>query len=80
MTTNPLLVVLSFFSLLSSFFSGRETNLKFKMGLRVTDERLQEERQLAAFNGEEVVVDVVLLKPKHLEALLTLSLSGLLKL
>lgn len=30
---------------------GRETNLKFKMGLRVTDERLQEERQLAAFNG-----------------------------
>lgn len=30
----------------------RETNLKFKMGLRVTDERLQEERQLAAFDGE----------------------------
>ncbi|XP_042371186.1 phospholipid-transporting ATPase IC-like, partial [Plectropomus leopardus] len=27
-----------------------ETNLKFKMGLRVTDERLQEERQLAEFN------------------------------
>ncbi|KAG7498592.1 phospholipid-transporting ATPase IC [Solea senegalensis] len=28
-----------------------ETNLKFKMGLRVTDERLQEERQLAQFDG-----------------------------
>ncbi|KAE8284798.1 Phospholipid-transporting ATPase IC [Larimichthys crocea] len=28
-----------------------ETNLKFKMGLRVTDERLQEERQLAEFNA-----------------------------
>ncbi|XP_076614933.1 phospholipid-transporting ATPase IC [Chaetodon auriga] len=28
-----------------------ETNLKFKMGLRVTDERLQEERQLAQFNA-----------------------------
>lgn len=31
---------------------ARETNLKFKMGLKVTDERLQEERQLAAFDGE----------------------------
>lgn len=29
----------------------RETNLKFKMGLRVTDQRLQEERQLAAYDG-----------------------------
>uniref|UniRef100_A0AAV2IV86 Phospholipid-transporting ATPase n=1 Tax=Knipowitschia caucasica TaxID=637954 RepID=A0AAV2IV86_KNICA len=28
-----------------------ETNLKFKMGLRVTDEQLQEERQLADFDG-----------------------------
>ncbi|XP_030599115.1 phospholipid-transporting ATPase IC isoform X1 [Archocentrus centrarchus] len=28
-----------------------ETNLKFKLGLRVTDERLQEERQLAEFNA-----------------------------
>ncbi|XP_068609060.1 phospholipid-transporting ATPase IC [Brachionichthys hirsutus] len=28
-----------------------ETNLKFKLGLRVTDERLQEERQLAAFDA-----------------------------
>uniref|UniRef100_A0A8C5H9K1 Phospholipid-transporting ATPase n=1 Tax=Gouania willdenowi TaxID=441366 RepID=A0A8C5H9K1_GOUWI len=28
-----------------------ETNLKFKFGLRVTDERLQEERQLAEFDG-----------------------------
>uniref|UniRef100_A0A3Q3LTP8 Phospholipid-transporting ATPase n=1 Tax=Labrus bergylta TaxID=56723 RepID=A0A3Q3LTP8_9LABR len=28
-----------------------ETNLKFKMGLRVTDERLQHERQLAEFNA-----------------------------
>uniref|UniRef100_A0A3Q1EZJ4 Phospholipid-transporting ATPase n=1 Tax=Acanthochromis polyacanthus TaxID=80966 RepID=A0A3Q1EZJ4_9TELE len=28
-----------------------ETNLKFKMGLRVTDEMLQEERQLAEFNA-----------------------------
>ncbi|RVE65444.1 hypothetical protein OJAV_G00116530 [Oryzias javanicus] len=28
-----------------------ETNLKFKMGLRVTDEMLQEERQLAGFNA-----------------------------
>ncbi|XP_068190738.1 phospholipid-transporting ATPase IC [Antennarius striatus] len=28
-----------------------ETNLKFKLGLRVTDERLQEEHQLAAFNA-----------------------------
>lgn len=28
-----------------------ETNLKFKMGLRVTDERLQEERQLAQFDA-----------------------------
>ncbi|XP_070781239.1 phospholipid-transporting ATPase IC isoform X1 [Enoplosus armatus] len=28
-----------------------ETNLKFKMGLKVTDERLQEERQLAEFNA-----------------------------
>uniref|UniRef100_A0A3B5QCU7 Phospholipid-transporting ATPase n=1 Tax=Xiphophorus maculatus TaxID=8083 RepID=A0A3B5QCU7_XIPMA len=28
-----------------------ETNLKFKMGLRVTDERLQEERELAQFNA-----------------------------
>lgn len=30
---------------------SRETNLKFKMGLKVTDERLQEENQLAKFNG-----------------------------
>ncbi|XP_041741251.1 phospholipid-transporting ATPase IC [Coregonus clupeaformis] len=28
-----------------------ETNLKFKMGLKVTDERLQEERQLAQFDA-----------------------------
>ncbi|KAJ8338934.1 hypothetical protein SKAU_G00357200 [Synaphobranchus kaupii] len=28
-----------------------ETNLKFKMGLKVTDERLQEERQLAGFDA-----------------------------
>uniref|UniRef100_A0A8C9Y1F4 Phospholipid-transporting ATPase n=1 Tax=Sander lucioperca TaxID=283035 RepID=A0A8C9Y1F4_SANLU len=28
-----------------------ETNLKFKLGLRVTDERLQDERQLAEFNA-----------------------------
>lgn len=28
-----------------------ETNLKFKMGLRVTDEKLQEERQLAQFDA-----------------------------
>ncbi|XP_045922026.1 phospholipid-transporting ATPase IC [Micropterus dolomieu] len=28
-----------------------ETNLKFRMGLRVTDERLQEERQLAEFDA-----------------------------
>ncbi|XP_070706126.1 phospholipid-transporting ATPase IC [Pempheris klunzingeri] len=28
-----------------------ETNLKFKMGLRVTDEKLQHERQLAEFNA-----------------------------
>ncbi|KAA0719709.1 Phospholipid-transporting ATPase IC [Triplophysa tibetana] len=28
-----------------------ETNLKFKMGLKVTDERLQEENQMAKFNG-----------------------------
>ncbi|KAF7217704.1 phospholipid-transporting ATPase IC [Nothobranchius furzeri] len=28
-----------------------ETNLKFKMGLRVTDERLQEEQELAEFNA-----------------------------
>uniref|UniRef100_A0A673JXN7 Phospholipid-transporting ATPase n=1 Tax=Sinocyclocheilus rhinocerous TaxID=307959 RepID=A0A673JXN7_9TELE len=28
-----------------------ETNLKFKMGLKVTDERLQEENQLARFNA-----------------------------
>ncbi|KAM4719636.1 phospholipid-transporting ATPase IC [Anableps anableps] len=28
-----------------------ETNLKFKMGLRVTDEKLQEERELAQFNA-----------------------------
>ena len=34
------------------FFLCRETNLKFKLGLRVTDERLQEERQLAEFDGE----------------------------
>lgn len=33
-------------------FFYRETNLKFKLGLRVTDERLQHEQQLAAFNGE----------------------------
>uniref|UniRef100_A0A672HUM7 Phospholipid-transporting ATPase n=1 Tax=Salarias fasciatus TaxID=181472 RepID=A0A672HUM7_SALFA len=32
-----------------------ETNLKFKMGLRVTDERLQEERQLAEFDGETLI-------------------------
>lgn len=29
-----------------------ETNLKFRMGLRVTDERLQEDHQLADFNGK----------------------------
>uniref|UniRef100_A0A8D3D0Q9 Phospholipid-transporting ATPase n=1 Tax=Scophthalmus maximus TaxID=52904 RepID=A0A8D3D0Q9_SCOMX len=29
-----------------------ETNLKFKFGLRVTDEKLQEERQLAEFDGK----------------------------
>lgn len=34
------------------FFPCRETNLKFKLGLRVTDEQLQEERQLADFDGE----------------------------
>lgn len=34
------------------FFLCRETNLKFKLGLRVTDEQLQEERQLADFDGE----------------------------
>lgn len=34
------------------FFLCRETNLKFKLGLRVTDEQLQEERQLAEFDGE----------------------------
>lgn len=34
------------------FSFSRETNLKFKLGLRVTDERLQHERQLAAFDGE----------------------------
>uniref|UniRef100_A0A673YH10 Phospholipid-transporting ATPase n=1 Tax=Salmo trutta TaxID=8032 RepID=A0A673YH10_SALTR len=28
-----------------------ETNLKFKMGLKITDERLQEERQLAEFDA-----------------------------
>uniref|UniRef100_A0A8C4DK95 Phospholipid-transporting ATPase n=1 Tax=Dicentrarchus labrax TaxID=13489 RepID=A0A8C4DK95_DICLA len=33
------------------YFLCRETNLKFKMGLRVTDERLQEERQLAEFDA-----------------------------
>uniref|UniRef100_A0A672RZ48 Phospholipid-transporting ATPase n=1 Tax=Sinocyclocheilus grahami TaxID=75366 RepID=A0A672RZ48_SINGR len=33
-----------------------ETNLKFKMGLKVTDERLQEENQLARFNGESLIV------------------------
>lgn len=30
----------------------RETNLKFKMGLKVTHERLQEESQLASFDGK----------------------------
>lgn len=34
------------------FISCRETNLKFRMGLRVTDQRLQEEQQLAQFNGK----------------------------
>lgn len=34
------------------FFLCRETNLKFKLGLRATDEQLQEERQLAEFDGE----------------------------
>lgn len=29
-----------------------ETNLKFKMGLKVTHERLQEESQLAGFDGK----------------------------
>ena len=53
------LVILPFFGLGYSvlfvcfyFFLCRETNLKFKLGLRVTDERLQEERQLAEFDGE----------------------------
>lgn len=35
-------------------FHHRETNLKFKFGLRVTDEKLQEERQLAEFDGKTV--------------------------
>lgn len=42
----------NFSPFVSVFFLCRETNLKFKMGLRVTDERLQEERQLAGFDGE----------------------------
>ena len=29
----------------------RETNLKFKFGRKVTDERLQEESQLAGYDG-----------------------------
>uniref|UniRef100_A0A8C7Z3I6 Phospholipid-transporting ATPase n=1 Tax=Oryzias sinensis TaxID=183150 RepID=A0A8C7Z3I6_9TELE len=33
-----------------------ETNLKFKMGLRVTDEMLQEERQLADFDGGDTKI------------------------
>lgn len=43
---------LCFQSLCVGFSLCRETNLKFKMGLRETDERLQEERQLAGFDGE----------------------------
>lgn len=42
----------SYLRSLPDFVFNRETNLKFKMGLRVTDERLQHERQLAAFDGE----------------------------
>lgn len=42
------------------FLFCRETNLKFKMGLRVTDEKLQEERELAQFNGE--LLDITALK------------------
>uniref|UniRef100_A0A8C9Y4W8 Phospholipid-transporting ATPase n=1 Tax=Sander lucioperca TaxID=283035 RepID=A0A8C9Y4W8_SANLU len=34
-----------------------ETNLKFKLGLRVTDERLQDERQLAEFNGMHALIE-----------------------
>ncbi|GAA6067819.1 phospholipid-transporting ATPase IC isoform X1, partial [Tachysurus ichikawai] len=33
------------------FFPPSETNLKFKMGLKVTHERLQEDRQLAEFDA-----------------------------
>lgn len=36
------------------FHPHSETNLKFKMGLRVTDERLQQEDQLAQFDGKTV--------------------------
>lgn len=36
------------------FHLHSETNLKFKMGLRVTDERLQQEDQLAQFDGKTV--------------------------
>ncbi len=42
----------SFISVVLIVCLSRETNLKFKMGLKVTDERLQEEDQLARFNGE----------------------------
>lgn len=34
------------------FSPSRETNLKFKMGLKVSHERLQEENQLANFDGK----------------------------
>lgn len=34
------------------FYLCSETNLKFKMGLKETDEGLQELRQLAEFNGK----------------------------
>lgn len=47
-----LCVFMKSFIYFSLSFFARETNLKFKMGLRVTDERLQEERQLAAYDGE----------------------------
>lgn len=39
------------YSFFFSSFPHRETNLKFKMGLKVTHERLQEENQLANFDG-----------------------------
>lgn len=34
------------------FFLCSETNLKFKMGLKETDEGLQEQHQLAEFDGK----------------------------